>query len=71
MSQWLMERYMAVDPSAFCAFGIQKREAVTAIFYDLWGVTRGGSRSVLATYGNTDQAEKNFARLVRMATGVD
>jgi hypothetical protein len=68
MSQWLVYEYMAVEPSAFCAFGIQTRKENTVFFYDLWGVARGGSQAVLGTYGELGKAKKEFDRLVRVAT---
>ena len=69
MSQWLKYRHMAVDPSAFCAFGIQRRkEEATVYFYDLWGVPRGGCQSVLGTYEKLEEAQKEFDRMVKVAT---
>lgn len=67
MSQWLEYEYMAVEPSAFCAFGIQTRKEHTVFFYDLWGVPRGGSQAVLGTYDKLVKAKKELDRLVRVA----
>ena len=69
MSQWLLYRHMAVDPSAFCAFGIQRRKEATAFFYDLWGIARGGSQSVLGTYDSMMEAREEFAKMVEAAMG--
>ena len=69
MSQWLVNQYMAVDLSAFCAFGIQARKEGTAFFYDLWGVTHNGSQSVLAVHVSLEKAQSDLMELTEMATG--
>lgn len=66
MSQWNVYQYMAVDPSAFCAFGIRRRKEATAVFFDLWAVPRaGGPEAVLGTYGELEPAKQAFDRLVK------
>jgi len=69
MSQWQVYQYMAVDPSAFCAFGIRRRKEATAVFFDLWAIPRaGGPKAVLATYEELESTKRAFDRLVKATT---
>jgi len=71
MSRWKTYQHLAVDPAAFCAFGVHKRIQSPPFDarFELWGAVRGGGgRVVLSVYDEMGPAKVMLDKLVQAAT---